>query len=119
MTARLLVCECYNCLYTSQTIQEKLEKKYQIPDIVIGLDSGLTYYYDSWKSMMQRIEQHNIKAVFTDNSMTDMYHYPTYYPNIQHNRVTNPFRFPAFFMLKDLGFNCPRNGSFAVFNCTQ
>ena len=116
MTARLLVCECYNCLYAPQIIQEKLEKRFQIPCIIIGLDVG-PMSCDSWKYVMQPIEKHNIKAVFTDYSMIRMYDYPARYPNIQHNRVTNPFRLPAIIMLKDLGFHIPKNGSFAVFNC--
>ena len=117
MTHRLMVWEYYNCLYTTQTIEQRLEKKYQIPDIIIGFDAGLNAY-GSWKSMMERIEHYKIKAVFTDHSMHNMAYYPAQFPTIQQCRVTNPFRVPMVIsMIKDHALHYPRNGAFAVFNC--
>ena len=94
LTNDVIVNEYYECMYNQENIIKLLESKYQIPNIIIGLNSGLLCY-DTWSEMINRINKYKIKAVFTEYALLDMIAYTNQYPNLSFNTISNPFRNPT------------------------
>ena len=86
--------EFYELLYSEQSVKLLLESKYQIPDIIIGLNPGFTLYDKYLFPVINYIKKYKILSIFTEWTLQDMFMYFEFGFYFQINCIPNPFPSP-------------------------